>query len=107
MINNVILVGRLAQDPELRETEKGKNVCTITLAINKPFRNGLGEYETDFIKCTLWENLAINISEYCQKGATVGIKGRVSTKVQEIEGKKITTLEVIAEKITFLSSKSN
>lgn len=106
MINNVILVGRLVKDPEIRELSDGKSVCDITLAVTKPFKNATThEYETDFINCTLWESLAINACEYCKKGATVGIKGRVSTRINTIEGKNITMLEIIAEKITFISKK--
>jgi len=106
MINNVILVGRLVRDPEIRESQGGKSVCEITLAVTKPFKNATThEYDTDFIKCTLWEHLAINVCEYCKKGSTVGIKGRISTKNTTIDSKNISILEIIAEKITFISKK--
>ncbi len=98
MINNVILVGRLTKDPEIRELQDGRNVTDITLAVQRPFKNAQTlEYDTDFIKCTLWDSLALNTCEYCKKGTTIGVKGRVSTRNNQIE--------IVAEKITFISKK--
>ena len=97
MLNQVILVGRLCSTPTVQETEEGKKVCNIKVAVPRPFKNGEGEYETDFIDVVLWSSVAENTAEYCRKGDLVGIKGRLQT-----HNKK---MEVIAEKITFLSSK--
>ncbi|MEG1900624.1 MAG: single-stranded DNA-binding protein [Bacilli bacterium] len=105
MLNQLVLVGRLVKDIELRETESKKKVTNLTLAIPRSFKNSEGQYETDFIECTLWEQTAINTSEYCKKGSILGIKGRIQTKVIEKGGVKRTVIEVIAEKVTFLSSK--
>ena len=65
-----------------------------------------GLYDTDFIECLLWDNVAINTSNYCHKGDIVGIKGRLQSRTIEKDEKKQTILEVIAEKVTFLTSKS-
>ena len=54
MMNNVMLMGRLTRDAELRETESGKKVTNITIATQRPYKNNEGIYETDFIDCTLW-----------------------------------------------------
>ena len=97
MLNQIVLVGRIAKELELKELESGKKVCNITLAVPRSFKNSKGEYETDFIDCTLWGNIAENTVEYCHKGDLVGIKGRLQTE----EG----TLYVMTEKITFLNSK--
>jgi single-strand DNA-binding protein len=106
MLNQIVLVGRLVRDPEIHSTEKGKKVTTITLAVPRSFKNINGEYETDFIDCVLWENMAVSTTEYCQKGNILGVKGRIQTRTVENEKKeKRYLIEVIAEKVTFLSSK--
>ena len=84
MLNQVVLVGRLTSDLEAKELEDGKKVTNMTLAIPRSFKNAEGEYETDFVECTLWNNIAENTAEYC----------------------KIFKLDVVAEKVTFLSSRS-
>ncbi len=105
MLNQVVLVGRLVRDPELRETENGKKVTTITLAIPRSYKNSNGEYETDYIDCTLWTNIALNTTEYCKKGDLLGVKGRTQSYTVETDDKKRNVIEIIAEKVTFLSSK--
>ncbi len=104
MLNQVVLVGRLVRDPELRTTESNKSVTTITLAIPRSFKNMNGEYDTDFIDCVLWESTAKSTSEYCHKSDIVGIKGRVQNRVIEKDNEKKYLTEIIAEKVTFLSS---
>ena len=105
VLNQAVLVGRIVQEPEIKETEKGK-VSNITLAVPRSFKNSNGEYDTDFISCVLWKGVAESTVEYCKKGDLVGIKGRIQTRNVELEDethKKY--VEVIAEKVTFLSSK--
>ena len=104
MLNQVVLVGRLVRSPELRKTEKNKSVTTITLAIPRSFKNMNGEYDTDFIDCILWENIAKSTTEYCKKGDIIGVKGRIQSRVVEKEEEKKYLTEIIAEKVTFLSS---
>ncbi len=104
-MNQVVLVGRLCQDPEVVSTEKENQRSVITLAVNRPFKNSDGIYETDFIRCILWNNIALNTFEYCHTGDVIGIKGRLQTRNYEDENKnKKFIMEVIAEKVTFLSS---
>ena len=107
MLNQIVLVGRLVRDPELKETENGINLTRITLAIPRSYKHTNGEYETDFIDCTLWRGIAQNTVEYCKQGDIVGVKGRVESSVYEKEGKKVYAMNVIAEKVTFLSSKNS
>ena len=107
MLNQVVLVGRLTKDLEVKELEDGKKVTNMTLAIPRSFKNAEGEYETDFVECTLWNNIAENTAEYCKKGDIVGVKGRLQTNNYEKEdGSKVFKLDVVAEKVTFLSSRS-
>ncbi len=105
MLNHAILVGRIVKDLEVKDTEKGK-VANITLAVPRPFKNSEGEYDSDYIPCVLWKGIAENTAEYCKKGDLVGIKGRIQTRNVEFEDEsKRQFVEVIAEKVTFLSSK--
>lgn len=104
-MNQVILVGRLVENPTVTETENGKKYTSINLAVPRSFKGPDGTYETDFIRCVLWNGVAANTSEYCKMGDVVGIKGRLQNRKyenKENETKYIT--EVIAERVTFLSS---
>ena len=105
MLNQAVLVGRIVKDPELKDTERGK-VTNITLAVPRSFKNTNGEYDTDFISCVLWKGVAESTAEYCKKGDLVGIKGRIQTRNVEFEDETYKQfVEVIAEKVTFLSSR--
>ena len=106
MLNQVVLVGRLTSDLEAKELEDGKKVTNMTLAIPRSFKNADGEYETDFVECTLWNNIAENTAEYCKKGDIIGVKGRLQSRQIEEDGVKKNITEIISEKVTFLSSKS-
>lgn len=105
MLNQVILVGRLVKSPELQLTDTGKKMSLITLAVPRSYKNVNGEYDTDFLDCTLWTNIAENTAEYCKSGDVIGIKGRVQSRLVEKEdGTKVKKTDIIAEKVTFLSS---
>ena len=106
MLNQIVLVGRLTRDIRINKTDSGKKVATLSLAVPRSFKNMDGIYDTDYIDCILWENTAINTSEYCHKGDIVGIKGRIQSRLYEEGDTKRNVLEVVAEKVTFLSSKN-
>lgn len=99
MLNQIILVGKLVKIPELKENENGKKFSVVTVAVPRSFKNMNGEYETDIIECISFDSVASATVEYCQKGDVVGVKGRVQSKISDKECK----LEIIAEKVTFLS----
>ena len=106
MLNQVVIAGRLTGDPVVEEVEGGKKVSSITVAVPRSYKNVDGTYDTDFIRCTLWGGIAENTGEYCKKGDIVGVKGRIQTSSYETEdGNKKYAMEVVAEKISFLSSK--
>ena len=105
MLNQVVMVGRLVKDPELKESEGGKKYTSITLAVPRSYKNMDGEYDTDFIDVVLWDGIAENAFEYCKKGDLIGVKGRIETGSYEQEERKKYYTNIIAEKITFLSSK--
>lgn len=99
MLNQVILVGRLSHDLEIKEIEENKKGLDIVLAVPRSFKNSEGIYETDFINCKVYDNMASNVLDYCKKGDLIGIKGRL----QVVDNNMV----IIAERVTFLSSKSN
>lgn len=98
MLNQVVIVGRLTSDPEINEVENGGKVITITVAVPRIYKNAEGVYETDFIKCTIWNGIAKTTAEYCEKGDLIGVKGRL----QCLSGNE---LQVVAERVSFLSNK--
>ncbi len=103
-MNQVILVGRLVKDIELRSTINGTNVAYLTLAVDRPYKNSEGKYETDFIRCILWKEIASNTHEYCHKGDCIGIKGRVEVRKYKDKNENTKWIqEIVAEKVTFLS----
>lgn len=104
MLNQTVLVGRLVRDPELKETETGSKMTHITLAVPRSYKNVDGEYDTDFISCVLWKGIAENAVEYCHKGDLIGIKGRLQSRSVETEDSRKQITELIAEKVTYLSS---
>ena len=107
MLNQIVLVGRLTRDITVNKSEKGIKVATIPLAVPRSFKNMEGTYDTDFIDCVAFENIASNTAEYCKTGDIVGVKGRVQSRVVENDDKKTTVIDIIAEKVTFLSSNNS
>ena len=106
MLNQVVVVGRLVSDPTVKENENGAKVSNITLAVPREFKNPKGEYDTDFINCVLWKGVAESTATYCKKGDLIGVKGRIqSREYTNSEDEKKHIIEVVAEKVTFLSSK--
>ena len=103
MLNSVTLVGRLTKDPEVKIN---KSRCFITLAVQRSYKNADGEYDADFIDVTVWDQMADNLTEYCHKGDLIGLRGRIETSSYDDEnGEKKKSTVVIAEKITYLTSK--
>ena len=104
MLNQIVLVGRLTRNITVNESDSGIKVATIPLAIPRSFKNSDGTYDTDFVDCVAFDQIANNTSEYCEKGDIVGVKGRIQTRIVVKEGQKENVMEIIAEKETFLSS---
>ena len=77
MLNEVALVGRLTKNPEVTELEGGKKISSIIIAVPRMYKNSSGLYDTDYIRVTLWNGIALNTREYCHCGDLIGIKGRI------------------------------
>ncbi|EXJ24303.1 Single-stranded DNA-binding protein [Alkalibacterium sp. AK22] len=107
MINNVVLVGRLTRDPELRYTGSGIAVATFSVAVERPFSNAQGERETDFVNCVAWRKTAETISNFTRKGSLVGVTGRIQTRnYTNNEGRKVYVTEIVCENFQMLEPKS-
>lgn len=106
MLNSVFLMGRTVEDLKVVTLETGTKVCKMVLAVNRDYKNENGELETDFIPVQLWNVVAENTAEYCKKGSTVCVKGRIIARTNEIEGVKFKMLEITGDKVIFVSSKS-
>lgn len=108
-MNKVILIGRLARDPELRTTPSNLSVATFSIAVSRPFRpEGGGQPETDFINCVVWRRQAENLARYCQKGSQIAIEGRIQSRSYNAQdGSKRYVTEVMCDNITFLGSKAD
>ena len=98
-MNNVVLIGNISTDLELKQTMNGKSVCQFNLAIN-----GYGE-KTDFVPVQVWNKQAENLVKFQQKGSQIGIVGRISVDNSEQEGQKKTFTKVIAHEVEFLGTK--
>ena len=106
MINNVVLVGRLTRDPELRYTPSNVAVATFSLAVNRNFKNQAGDREADFINCMIWRKPAELLSEWCKKGNLVAITGRIQTRSHENQqGQRVYVTEVVAESFQLLEKR--
>lgn len=104
MLNQVVLIGRLTRDPELRYTPgNGVPVTTFTLAVDRPFANQQGEREADFIDIVTWRKLAETCANHLQKGRLAAVTGRLQIRsYEDSQGVKRKAAEVTADNVRFL-----
>lgn len=106
MINNVVLIGRLTKDPDLRFTANGAAVATFTLAVNRNFKNQQGNREADFIHCVIWRKPAEILADYSKKGTLLGVVGRIQTRnYKNQSGQRVYVTEVICESFQLLQAR--
>ncbi len=107
-LNKTILTGRLTAKPELKKTQTDVSVTSFSLAVQRNFKNGNGEYDTDFIYCVAWRNQAEFITKYFDKGQLITVVGYLtSRRYEDAEGNKRTAFEVVVEEALFAESKSD
>ena len=100
-MNNIILIGRLTKDPDLRYTQAGKAVCSFTLAVDRPYSGD--KKETDFINIVVWNKVGENCAQYLSKGRKVAVQGRLQIRSYEDDkGYKKYITEVVANSVEFL-----
>lgn len=98
MVNRVVLVGRLANDPELKYTPSGIAVSSFRLAVDRPFSNAHGERETDFIDIVVWRQAAEFAANYLGKGRLVAVDGRLQIRSWVAQdGTRRRSAEVVAD----------
>lgn len=108
MINNVVLVGRLTKDPELRYSSSNIPMVYFTIAVNRNFTDQSGQRNADFIGCVVFRRQAENMARFLAKGSLIGVQGRIQTRnYQGKDGNTVYVTEVVADNIQYLESKSN
>ena len=103
-INQVILMGNLTRDPELRTTPSGQSVCSFSLAVNRSWQgqDGQAQEAVDYFDVTAWGKLGELVNQYLSKGRKCLVQGRLSQRSWEQEGQKRSKVEVVASDVTFL-----
>lgn len=107
MMNVVVLVGRLANDPEMKYTPSGMPITNFRLAVDRGRKNDKGENETDWLNIVAFQKTAELVAQYCDKGSLVGIEGRIQSRSWEgQDGRKNYAVEIIANNVRFLESRA-
>jgi single-strand DNA-binding protein len=108
-VNQVILMGNLTRDPELRQTPSGQSVCSFSLALNRAYKTQSGEWQeaTDYIDCVAWGPLGERVAQYLTKGRRALVQGRLQSRSWEQEGQKRSKVEVLANDVTFLDGRGD
>lgn len=102
--NQVILMGNLTRDPEVRQTPNGQSVCSFSLALNRSYKGADGNWTeaTDYIDVVAWGPLGERVAQYLSKGRPCLVNGRLQSRSWEQEGQKRSKVEVVAQDVTFL-----
>ncbi|OFI48846.1 single-stranded DNA-binding protein [Floricoccus tropicus] len=108
MINNVVIVGRLTKDIEIKQTASGQSNTSFTLAITRNFKNQNGEYDADFVQVVAWRQTAEFLARFgAKRGNLLGVTGRIQTRNYENQqGQRVYITEVVADNVTFMESRS-
>lgn len=108
MLNHITLMGRIGTDIELRKTGSGVSVASFTMAVDRDFKSGGGEKETDWVDCVAWRQTGEFIDKYFAKGRMIVVSGRLQIRNwQDKEGNKRKTAEVVVDNAYFGDSKSS
>ena len=108
MLNKVILMGRITQNLEVKQTPSGVAVLQFSLAVERQFKNADGEKETDFINCVAWRQQAEFIGKYFGKGRMIALEGNLRTRTYDDKnGVKHYVTEVYVDNVSFTGEKSD
>lgn len=107
--NQVILMGNLTRDPELRQTPNGQNVCSFSLALNRSYKAADGNWQeaTDYVDVVAWGPLGERVAQYLHKGSQCLVNGRLQSRSWDQDGQKRSKVEVNAQDVTFLGGKGD
>ncbi len=102
--NQVVLMGNLTRDPELRQTPNGQSVTSFSLALNRSYKGSDGQWQeaTDYIDVVAWGPLGERVAQYLSKGRPCLVNGRLQSRSWEQDGQKRSKVEVVAQDVTFL-----
>ena len=103
MLNNLVLVGRISNEPKIKMFDDGTKVCNFDLAVDRPYKSQEGTREVDYFSIAVWQAYADAVFQYCGIGSIVGIKGRLMTHIQEIGGIKVKVVDIIGERVAFIN----
>lgn len=107
-MNQIVIMGRLTADPELKETQSGKSVTSFSVAVQRDYANEQKEYETDFIPVVAWRSTAEFVCRYFAKGQMIALTGRLqSRKYTDKEGNNRTAYDVVADRVYFTGGKQD
>lgn len=107
-MNKVMLIGNLTKDPDVRTTSGGASVTTLSIAVNRRFKDKSGERVTDYFRVVAWNKLADICGKYLVKGNKVSVSGELQTKDYEAkDGTKRYVTEILADEVEFLTPKSD
>lgn len=107
--NQVVLMGNLTRDPELRTTPSGQSVCSFSLALNRTWKGSDGTMQeaTDFIDVSAWGPMGENVAKYLKKGSQCLVSGRLQSRSWEQDGQKRSKVDVLALDVTFLGGRGD
>jgi single-strand DNA-binding protein len=108
MLNVVAIMGRLVADPQLRQTQTGKNVASFRVACDRGRRDANGQSQADFFDVVAWDRTAEFVCKYFQKGSLIVVDGRLQSRTyQDKNGNNRTAIEIVASNINFAGPKSS
>ena len=108
MLNDVVIMGRLTRDPELRRTQNGTSVASFTLAVERDYKPDGGERECDFFDCVAWRGTGEYVSKYYSKGRMAIVSGRLQTRSwTDKDGGKRKSVEIVVDNVYFGDSKKD
>ena len=99
-MNNIMLIGRMTKNPELKYSQSGKAFCNFTLAVQREFNRE----EADFINCIAFEKRGEAIAEYFKKGQRIAIQGRLNVNSYDKNGETVWRTDVVVDKFEFVES---
>lgn len=103
MINNVILIGRLVRDPELRKSSSGNSIANFTIAVDNRTKNPDGTRSASFIPCVAFNQTADNVVKFVRKGSQVAVQGSLSQRsYAKQDGTKVNVFEILCDSVQFL-----
>ena len=106
-MNKAILMGRLTNDVDLRQTPQGASVARFSIAVNRRYKDQNGNYPADFINCVAWRQTGEFVARYFRKGSMIAVVGSIQTRTWEgQDGKRNYATEVVVDEAHFTGSRA-